>query len=101
MELLKRTFLVAVLFHFVVVTSSLAVLPALKTAGWKLAETLFDTAWDELNPINSMEDQIEEISKEVKEIRTHLGKIEIAIMFGDDVLQIEHLVYRFPFQKQL
>ena len=87
MELLTRISLVAVLFHFAVVSSIPAILPA----GGKLVETLFSKTWSKLNP-NSMGNSIKEISLDVKEIKTHLQKIEIAIIFGQDVKTIEYLI---------
>ena len=87
MKLLERISLGAVLFHFAVVGSlALALTPALK-----LVEPLFSTAWSKLNP-NSMQNLVKEISKDVKEIKTHLQKIEIAIIFGQDIKTIEYLI---------
>ena len=87
MKLLKRISLGAVfLFHFVVVGSVPALAPALK-----LVEPLFSTAWSKLNP-NSMQNLVKQISKDVKEIKTHLQKIEVAIIFGQDVKTIEFLI---------
>ena len=85
MKLSKKITLGAVLFYFAVVGSALALAPA------KLLEPLFSTAWSQLNP-NSMQNRIKEISKDVKQIKTHLQKIEQAIIFGQDVKTIEYLI---------
>ena len=52
---------------------------------------IFSELWSQLNPI-SMENNIKTIVNEVREIKTHLQKIEIATIFGQDVKQIEYLI---------
>ena len=82
MRLLKSISLGALIVYFAMVGSVLAL----------AVEPLFSTAWSQLNP-NSMESRIKEISKDVKEIKTHLHKIEVAIIFGQGTIHIlrQHL----------
>merc|ERR1712226_1697857 len=51
---------------------------------------ILETAWNELNP-NSMKNRIKDISRDLSEIKTHLDKIEQAVIFGRDVKKIEYL----------
>ena len=54
-------------------------------------EAILETAWGELNP-NSMKNRIKDISRDLSEIKTHLDKIEQAVIFGRDLKKIEYLI---------
>ena len=52
---------------------------------------ILETAWNELNP-NSMKNQITSIYHDLSKIKTHLDKIEQAVVFARDINNIEHLI---------
>ena len=52
---------------------------------------ILSISWNELNP-NSLDNQIKTVSRDVKEIKGHLQKIEIAVIFGQDLKTIEYLI---------
>ena len=53
--------------------------------------TILQTAWDHFDP-DSMTNQIKDILRDLGEIKTHLSKIEQAVIFGPDVKTIEYLI---------
>lgn len=54
-------------------------------------QTILKKVWSELSP-DSMNNQIKDISRDLSEIKTHLDKIEQAVIFGQDVKKIEYLI---------
>ena len=52
---------------------------------------ILSISWNELNPY-SLDNQIKTVSRDVKEIKGHLQKIEIAVIFGQDLKTIEYLI---------
>ena len=52
---------------------------------------ILSISWNQLNP-NSLNNQIKTVSRDVKEIKGHLQKIEIAVIFGQDLKTIEYLI---------
>ena len=53
--------------------------------------TILKTAWNQLDP-DSMKNQIKDVLRDLGEIKTHLNKIEQAVIFGPDVKTIEYLI---------
>ena len=86
MKNLKSVVLLACLIHCGV-GLDIALVKALASPLGKL----LSISWNELNPY-SLDNQIKTVSRDVKEIKGHLQKIEIAVIFGQDLKTIEYLI---------
>ena len=58
------------------------------------AATLLALLWEEVSPA-SLKNEVRQVNKELAEIKTHLGKIEQAVIFGRDIKTIEFLVTKY------
>jgi hypothetical protein len=58
------------------------------------ASSLLAMAWDEVSP-GSLNNQIRQVAGQLTDIKTHLGKIEQAIIFGRDIKTLEYLVTKY------
>ena len=56
--------------------------------------TLLHMAWDEANPY-SMQNQIRDLGKQLKNIKTQLQKLEHGVMFGKDMSSIDYLIDQY------
>ena len=52
---------------------------------------ILSISWSQLKP-SGLDNQIKTVSRDVKEIKGHLQKIEIAVIFGQDLKTIEYLI---------
>lgn len=58
------------------------------------AASLLTLAWEEASP-SSLKNQVRKVRAELAEIKTHLGKLEQAIIFGRDIKTIEFLIDKY------
>ena len=56
--------------------------------------TLLQMGWDQANPY-SMNNQVKNLAREIQNIKTHLQKLEHAVMFGKEMKTIEYLIERY------
>eukprot|EP00092_Neocalanus_flemingeri_P007193 GFUD01007771.1.p1 GENE.GFUD01007771.1~~GFUD01007771.1.p1 ORF type:complete len:337 (+),score=77.82 GFUD01007771.1:41-1012(+) len=60
----------------------------------ELVTGILKLAWDEVNP-NSLDNRVKEISNQLKDIKTHLEKLEHTVIFGRDIKTIEYLIGKY------
>ena len=56
--------------------------------------TLLQMGWDQANPY-SINNQVKALAREIQNIKTHLQKLEHAVMFGKEMKTIEYLIERY------